>query len=334
MKKSSSVYNVSKKNPTSVQKIPRPMNCFMTYRVEKQQHIVEQCPGANHRDISKIVAKWWRELPAAEKEPYRIKAAKAKAEHLEKYPEYKFCPKKKASKPRPYKKRPENQFTARDFENKHQLFSLYHDGKLPDPSTPRPTEYDECEFLLDNKPVKQPSRSTKSKKKASLDQEQYPSPASSYPGRNDDHQLELFDNQQASNLQYHSPHSAGLLFPPVNALYYGGSSVPSQSVYSASASPYSTGQHYTHEDPSMAETTISYQLYPDHYGYADVQPAVYGYPVQYHYTNPRPCYGYNAEAIFADPSSCHPLDTHDSHQSGFTNGYLIAPTLLTTPFYY
>jgi hypothetical protein len=53
----------------------------MTYRLEKQREIVERCPGANHRDISKIIAKWWKELPAEEKEPYRIKAEKAKIEH-------------------------------------------------------------------------------------------------------------------------------------------------------------------------------------------------------------------------------------------------------------
>lgn len=62
-------------------KVPRPMNCFMTYRLEKQREIVERCPGANHRDISKIIAKWWKELPTEEKEPYRIKAEKAKMEH-------------------------------------------------------------------------------------------------------------------------------------------------------------------------------------------------------------------------------------------------------------
>lgn len=77
MKKSSS--SVS----PALTKIPRPMNCFMTFRVEKQREILEQCPGANHRDISKIVAKWWRDFPDHKKEPYRIKAALAKAKHLE-----------------------------------------------------------------------------------------------------------------------------------------------------------------------------------------------------------------------------------------------------------
>lgn len=67
-------------NSTST-KIVRPMNSFMIYRLEKQHEIVKECPGANHRDISKIVAKWWKEMPDEEKEPYRQKAERAKEEH-------------------------------------------------------------------------------------------------------------------------------------------------------------------------------------------------------------------------------------------------------------
>lgn len=64
-----------------VKKVPRPLNCFMTYRLEKQREILEQCPGTNHRDISKITANWWKNMTFAEKEPYRRKAAQAKYEH-------------------------------------------------------------------------------------------------------------------------------------------------------------------------------------------------------------------------------------------------------------
>lgn len=65
----------------STKKVPRPLNCFMTYRLEKQQEILQRCPGTNHRDISKITAKWWKEMTAAEKEPYRLSAHSAKLEH-------------------------------------------------------------------------------------------------------------------------------------------------------------------------------------------------------------------------------------------------------------
>lgn len=67
-----------KRDPT---RIPRPMNCFMAYRLEKQKEIADFCPGANHRDISKIVAKWWKKEPDSVKQKYRVMAEKAKQEH-------------------------------------------------------------------------------------------------------------------------------------------------------------------------------------------------------------------------------------------------------------
>ncbi|ORZ13183.1 high mobility group box domain-containing protein, partial [Absidia repens] len=68
------------------------MNCFLLYRHEKQKEILAQCPGANHRDISKIIAKWWRQATAEEKEPYVKKAALEKIKHARQYPTYKFMP--------------------------------------------------------------------------------------------------------------------------------------------------------------------------------------------------------------------------------------------------
>ncbi|KAI8371446.1 uncharacterized protein BYT42DRAFT_548314 [Radiomyces spectabilis] len=81
-----------KRDPT---RIPRPMNCFLAYRLEKQKEIAQQCPGANHRDISRVIAKWWREAPEHEKQHYRNIADKAKQSHAEKYPDYKYTPKRK-----------------------------------------------------------------------------------------------------------------------------------------------------------------------------------------------------------------------------------------------
>lgn len=61
--------------------IPRPLNCFLMYRLEKQKEIVAKCPNANHRDISKIIAKWWQEASEEEKQPFREAARITKAEH-------------------------------------------------------------------------------------------------------------------------------------------------------------------------------------------------------------------------------------------------------------
>jgi hypothetical protein len=63
---------------------PRPMNCFLLYRNDMQKEIVAKCKGANHRDISKIIAKWWRESDEKLKKSYRLRAMKEKEEHRKK----------------------------------------------------------------------------------------------------------------------------------------------------------------------------------------------------------------------------------------------------------
>lgn len=63
--------------------IPRPVNSFMSYRTEKQSIIRKFCPTANHRDISKMVAKWWHNVGSQEKDIYVEKAKAAKDAHNE-----------------------------------------------------------------------------------------------------------------------------------------------------------------------------------------------------------------------------------------------------------
>lgn len=99
--------------------IPRPVNCFLAYRLDKQKQIGERYPNhtMNHRDISKLVAKWWHQEPQYIKDLYIEKAKQAKQEHslkwvynvhplqqmllsltmLARYPGYKYTPKKRHS---------------------------------------------------------------------------------------------------------------------------------------------------------------------------------------------------------------------------------------------
>ncbi|CAO3590979.1 unnamed protein product [Absidia cylindrospora] len=106
MKASSNARKNSSSASTNTQKIGRPINCFMAFRLEKHREISSQSPGLNHRDISKIIAKWWKEATDVEKAPYRAIAEKAKAEHAKKYPNYKYKPVKKSErKVRPYHRR-------------------------------------------------------------------------------------------------------------------------------------------------------------------------------------------------------------------------------------
>ncbi|ORX55079.1 hypothetical protein DM01DRAFT_325204 [Hesseltinella vesiculosa] len=76
---------------------PRPMNCFLVYRCEKQRQITELCPGANHRMISKIVASWWKAISLEHRRLYQEQASLEKIKHLDQYPDYKYMPKRKPS---------------------------------------------------------------------------------------------------------------------------------------------------------------------------------------------------------------------------------------------
>ncbi|KAK4516379.1 uncharacterized protein ATC70_011350 [Mucor velutinosus] len=108
--------------------IPRPLNCFLMYRLEKQKEIVAKCPTANHRDISKIIAKWWQEASDEEKEPFRERARIAKQEHNALYPDYKYAPKKKMTPKRVYIRRnKKQQFTSRAKENNVLMEIIYED---------------------------------------------------------------------------------------------------------------------------------------------------------------------------------------------------------------
>ncbi|ORX62395.1 hypothetical protein DM01DRAFT_1370270 [Hesseltinella vesiculosa] len=119
-------------------KIPRPMNCFLLYRNAKQKEILSRCPGANHRDISKIIAKWWKEIGPEEKDIYQRLALQAKAEHRRKYPDYKYSPAKAAKKPqRVYTRHSRTDFfTSRSSARNAYMQRLYHDQDALQGATP------------------------------------------------------------------------------------------------------------------------------------------------------------------------------------------------------
>lgn len=73
--------------------IPRPPNAFMLFRANfvRQKHV----PGSietNHGSLSKIIGNCWKALPDQEKKVWEARAKKAKAEHKEMYPNYRFKP--------------------------------------------------------------------------------------------------------------------------------------------------------------------------------------------------------------------------------------------------
>ncbi|KAF7729467.1 hypothetical protein EC973_004447 [Apophysomyces ossiformis] len=123
--------NLNLNSASKKEKIPRPMNCFMIYRRIKQSEIVAHCPGSNHRDLSKIIAKWWNEATEEEKAPYKELARHEKAKHALLYPDYKYAPEKqREQKTRKYTNRPKDRFTSRNEDNNRLMEILYQDRHI------------------------------------------------------------------------------------------------------------------------------------------------------------------------------------------------------------
>ncbi|ORX48273.1 hypothetical protein DM01DRAFT_1338740 [Hesseltinella vesiculosa] len=88
----------SRKPNTDPDAPPRPINCFLAFRLDKYQELTSKCPTMNHRDMSKVIALQWKEAPDSVKNHYRQIARKAHEEHLEKYPDYRYAPKRDTAK--------------------------------------------------------------------------------------------------------------------------------------------------------------------------------------------------------------------------------------------
>ncbi|CAG8587787.1 1766_t:CDS:1 [Ambispora leptoticha] len=89
--------SVSKANKPK--KPPRPPNAFILYRRSKQQEIVAANEGITNNEVSKQVGEMWHKASADEKSHFQQLADAAKMEHAQKYPEYKYRPR------RPHEKR-------------------------------------------------------------------------------------------------------------------------------------------------------------------------------------------------------------------------------------
>jgi hypothetical protein len=85
--------------PIKQKKPPRPPNAFIIYRRFKQPDIVAKHEGITNNEVSKQVGEMWHREPLEEKSRFQRMADDAKLEHMKKYPEYKYRPR------RPHEKR-------------------------------------------------------------------------------------------------------------------------------------------------------------------------------------------------------------------------------------
>ncbi|CAG8679174.1 24021_t:CDS:2 [Dentiscutata erythropus] len=96
---------------TKPKKPPRPPNAFILYRRSKQQAIVAANEGISNNEVSKQVGEMWHKEPLEEKMKFQRQADAAKLEHMRKYPEYKYRPR------RPHEKRPTNNINKSENNN-------------------------------------------------------------------------------------------------------------------------------------------------------------------------------------------------------------------------
>ncbi|KAH7925775.1 hypothetical protein BV22DRAFT_406588 [Leucogyrophana mollusca] len=73
--------------------IPRPRNAFILFRCDfVQQRKIPQAVENDHRNLSRIAGKLWREMSKEDKQPWIELALKEKERHAALYPNYKYAP--------------------------------------------------------------------------------------------------------------------------------------------------------------------------------------------------------------------------------------------------
>jgi hypothetical protein len=270
--------------------------------------------------------------------------------YISRYPNYKYCPQKKTRKTRAYKKRAENEFSARDFDNKQSLYALYQ-GKR-DSNVDRKDDRHNLLYLIGGSKKKRrskgPSDNNESSpcQKANLDTTVSLYPPPSYPYYSASPASLQLSESKVNNTSY-TPHQSTPLFPVTT--YYGSPiasvtySVPSQH-FGCSSSPTSISATTTNSEDVRTEPLVNYNIYSSYYAPLPPSPptevvhSTYPYVVggnvttlhyvapNHHYPPPAAHYYNNAANNTIDYNSC--LHSYDVKSNP------APPNLLTQPFYY
>nr|CAG8515480.1 7111_t:CDS:10 [Entrophospora candida] len=108
-------------------KPPRPPNAFILYRRAKQPSILAKNNGGiSNNDVSKEIGKMWHEEPEDIRLKYQKMAETAKQEHMKKYPEYRYKPRRPEEKKR--RRSSKSSQTQHENNGKGLLLGEVHEG--------------------------------------------------------------------------------------------------------------------------------------------------------------------------------------------------------------